>query len=332
MSQTRSPEPITELDLLAYVDGQLDRDPHRRALVERHLAVRPDDAERVADFSAQNEALRRAGAAVLEEPVPERLLAAVRRDASAPHRTLWRAAAVAALVVASAVGGWLVGTKDLHAPGERDAFAAEALLDSRRPEETAQTAIEPALPGRPPLAAMPAGTGGRLPSGPAPDGLAAGELTRLGAAPLAWLRQRIAVEIQAPDLSAEGYRLRDSRRIVLNGEPTLKMVYRRRDGRQASLYLRTRWLEDGEPVRRLEQGDTTLLHWFEGPLAIALVAEGVAGPEVEAMAHRVRDAVAGSAVLEPSAEPLPREARGGPPATQEVRQLDEGPAPADPQL
>ncbi|WP_235837015.1 zf-HC2 domain-containing protein, partial [Cereibacter johrii] len=57
-------EPVTELDLVAYVDDQLD--PWRRVAVERHLATDPEAAARVmADLQARDE-LRLAFA----EPLP----------------------------------------------------------------------------------------------------------------------------------------------------------------------------------------------------------------------------------------------------------------------
>ena len=79
---------ITETDLHAYTDGQLDH--ARRLQVEAHLAHDPAAAEHVRVWREQNEALRSLYNPVLNEPVPQRLLAL-----RAPHRR-WPSYAIAA--------------------------------------------------------------------------------------------------------------------------------------------------------------------------------------------------------------------------------------------
>ena len=63
--------PMTEDELQAYVDDVLL--PERRAAVEAHLARHPADAERVAAYRAQKQALKALFQPVLDEPLPERL-------------------------------------------------------------------------------------------------------------------------------------------------------------------------------------------------------------------------------------------------------------------
>src|SRR5450759_545173 len=67
---------LTETELHAYVDGQLD--DARRVQVEAHLAHDPVATESVRVWREQNEALRALYNPVLNEPVPQRLLAAAR--------------------------------------------------------------------------------------------------------------------------------------------------------------------------------------------------------------------------------------------------------------
>src|ERR1035437_1712369 len=65
---------LTETDLHAYAEGQLN--DSRRVQVEAHLAHDPAATESVRVWREQNEALRALYNPVLNEPVPQRLLAA----------------------------------------------------------------------------------------------------------------------------------------------------------------------------------------------------------------------------------------------------------------
>jgi hypothetical protein len=144
--------------LTAYIDGQLDE--VARARVERELADDPQAAERARQLRAQAERLRAAYAGVLAEPVPDRLVAAVRavgpppdsleqararRAARAPARWALREwATVAAAVLVGAFVGQRLSTSP---SGELLRPAPAGLL--------ADGALATALTGQ--LASMPAG-------------------------------------------------------------------------------------------------------------------------------------------------------------------------------
>ena len=63
--------PITEADLQAYVDGRLAEG--RRSEVVAWLALRPEEAERIAQLRSQRASLHALYDPVLDEPVPARL-------------------------------------------------------------------------------------------------------------------------------------------------------------------------------------------------------------------------------------------------------------------
>src|SRR5207237_8760447 len=91
--------PVTELELHAYVDEQLNAE--RRAEVDAYLKEHAAAAARVADYQAQNAALHALFDPVLEETVPERFI----RPKFAPRFSLARvAAAVAWLAVGTLLG------------------------------------------------------------------------------------------------------------------------------------------------------------------------------------------------------------------------------------
>jgi hypothetical protein len=71
---------ITDETLMAFADGELE--PTLRAAVEAAIGRDPSVAARVAEFRLQRERLQQAYSSVLEEPVPERLLAAVGEHAA----------------------------------------------------------------------------------------------------------------------------------------------------------------------------------------------------------------------------------------------------------
>ncbi len=100
--------PIAEEDLHAFVDGQLT--PPRRAEVQRYLDANPQEARRVAAWSAQREALREALAPYAAAPLPPELnLSRLIEARLRPRRTVWlTAASVLLALVVGGAAGWMV--------------------------------------------------------------------------------------------------------------------------------------------------------------------------------------------------------------------------------
>lgn len=71
------PEAVSEDEIQEYIDGRLA--PERRREVEAYLATRPERAAEIHALLRQQEALRRLGEEILNEPVPERLQEILRR-------------------------------------------------------------------------------------------------------------------------------------------------------------------------------------------------------------------------------------------------------------
>jgi hypothetical protein len=137
---------ISDETLMAYADGELD--PATRASVEAAMQADPDIAKRVARHRALREAMQGAFTGVLEEPVPERLIAAARgqstalqgavvdlareaarrRTSAGPRR--WQPAAMAASLVLGVGLGFLAwhGPKALLRPGSGGGLVANAEL------------------------------------------------------------------------------------------------------------------------------------------------------------------------------------------------------------
>jgi hypothetical protein len=96
---------ISDETLMAYSDGELDASA--RAAVEAAMRADPEIGRRVAQYREQREKLRAAYAPELAEPVPDRLLAALRDGGSGEKsprpqsmRSRWRYSLAASVVVA----------------------------------------------------------------------------------------------------------------------------------------------------------------------------------------------------------------------------------------
>jgi anti-sigma factor RsiW len=254
---THPQEAISDLDLLAYADGKLDHDLGRRRAVEAYLEAHPAEAARVADFRAQNEALREAGRRWLDEATPERLLGAL--DGRRGRWSGRRAGVLAASILTAAVAGWAVGHYGDAANPEMEVFAQEAT------ERHRQSVGE----------------------------VVANGIADASNQPIVWLNRSVDFKFQAPDLSGQGFRLVGKRHTVIGGEQAVQLRYRQRDGTIANLFLRPRWTTGTPAVTQGEEDGVTTYQWFDGPVAIVMT-KSEADDEDAQLVESVRSAVAGA--------------------------------------
>ena len=230
---------IRDLDLLAYADGLLDRNPGRKAEVEAYLRQHPHEAARVRDYADQNDTIRRLYASILAEPVPERLQATLE---TRPRRSLGpiaRAAIVASLLCAAGFMGWVIGKSGQPDPWLVQDFITQALTTYGRLHLTAGSSTDRAL--------------------------------QEASQPFDWLSQQIAVQLQPPDLTPQGFTLVDRHLITANGPQTAQVTYAAPDGQRLSLFLSTRWREEPPQFHVNETNGVTMVYWLDGPLVYALV-------------------------------------------------------------
>jgi anti-sigma factor RsiW len=162
-------DPITEADLLAYVDDQLD--PARRIEVEEYLAHAPEAAARVMADLKDRDALRLLHAAPLARPSEPMLRSAVRLERALIRQEfglkLRRIAAVAALIGF----GWFahgqvgLGVTDSEASPKPPAFVEDALHSHETGLLRARMVSQPEVEAYDPAEIL-AETGIRLPSLP----------------------------------------------------------------------------------------------------------------------------------------------------------------------
>jgi anti-sigma factor RsiW len=230
--------PLSEELLHAYVDRTLE--PARQAEVEHYLAERPEVAQRLAAYARQGELLQDAYAHVLEEPVPQRLAAAVDR-ASSPR--LARVASAIGWIVFGGVLGWALRGE---APAGPAAVSPEAELvqrarlahkiyvaENRRAVEVAASQEQ--------------------------------DMIR-------WLSKRMNAAVRVPDLREFGYEALGGRLLPGVEGPACQIMYQNAEGKRITLYLAR---ADGKP-KPLRFGDADQVHvvfWSDGTLAFALSGE-----------------------------------------------------------
>jgi hypothetical protein len=138
---------ISDETLMAYADGELDA--ATRANIEVAMREDPEIYKRIAHHRALREAMRGAFSAVLDEPVPERLVAAARGQTAAPKAAVvdlslardaarqkksvaprWQPAAIAASLLLGLGLGFLAwhGPRALIQPGSGGGLVASAAL------------------------------------------------------------------------------------------------------------------------------------------------------------------------------------------------------------
>jgi anti-sigma factor RsiW len=232
---------ITEADLHAYLDGELD--PERTGEVERHLASDPADAKRLDSYRAQADMMRRLYGPLIERPVPARLAAAAAGIGG--RRRSWRAltgalAASLLLFAAGAAGGWFA--RDWIDPrvGGTRSFVAEAVAAHKMFTAEIRHPVE-----------VPASDYGHL---------------------VGWLSKRVGAELKAPKLEAAGYHLVGGRLLPGSGRAAAQFMYEDKGGRRITLYVRA---TDGtqSAFRLVSEGSVSALYWREDGLAWAIMGE-----------------------------------------------------------
>jgi anti-sigma factor RsiW len=230
---------IQAIDLLAYADGLLDMDPGRKAEVEAYLQKHPQEAVRMRDYAEQNDAIRRLYGSILAEPVPERLQAVLANRPEGSLGPMARATIAVSLLLTAGFLGWLIGKSGQPDPWHVQDFVAQAMATYMRPYPASDT--NPTI-------------------------------TSQGAdQPFDWLSQQITMPLQPPDLTPQGFTLIDKHLTTANGPQTAEVTYATPDKRRLSLFLRTRWREEGPQFHFAENAGVTMVHWLDGPLVYALV-------------------------------------------------------------
>ena len=235
------PEQLSDTDLNAYVDGDLDS--RELAEVELWLADHPQDAARVHAYKLQRLQLHLLYDLPKDLPLPAGVREAL--DNSGVRRWLpgWRqiAAALVLVAVGGAGGFWSsdIVTQSQRTPGSQfvnraiNAYAVYA-YDSSRPVEIGVN----------------------------------DETDYVG-----WLSDRLGQQIRTPDLSPAGFALIGGRLVNDQGEPAALIMYQNDSGGRVTLYVRRGTGNLDTAFRTIDQKHKNAIYWSDGALDYALAGE-----------------------------------------------------------
>jgi anti-sigma factor RsiW len=233
-----------------YVDARLDE--ALKPEVEAYLAANPGEAERLAAYGTQNQALHALYDPVLDEPVPETM----RRPPGTPWRkTVFRWAAAVALILAGGIGGW-----SLRGIEENRTSAVAGLAEGAA---AAYAVISPEV--RHPV-----------------------EVTAENEAHLVkWLSKRLGATLRTPDLLDLGFGLVGGRLLAGQKGPVALFVYEDRGGERLTVYVRRSESASGETAFRFAARDQIgVFYWIDGPLGYAIAGE-VSRPRLLEVANAI---------------------------------------------
>lgn len=242
--------PIGEIDLHAYVDGQLDA--ARRAEVDAYLAACPEAAVEVQALRSEQQALHLHYDGVMNEAVPLRLTQTLR-----PRR--WSGGIAAGLVwMACGIGaGWFAHGFAPSSPVPATAFAHRALVahvlftaEKRHPVEVSAEQEEHLV---------------------------------------AWLSKRLDAPIHAPDLRQQGFSLLGGRLLPGEDGPLAQLMYQSANNERLTLIVRHASRAQPETgFKVLEQNGNSVFYWIDRDYGYAL-SGSIGKSRLLAVAHAVDD-------------------------------------------
>ncbi len=250
----------------AWLDGELDAESS--ANVDAWLREHPEDAAEVRLWSADRDALRARFGPVLDEPIPERLLAILRdRIRTVPTgQPSWRRMAMAAgLVLGGVALGAILGA-GLAWQTPAPAFAQSLLpsfLQVGGPAWTHRAAVAHVVYApevRHPVEVFTA-------EGAVTEQKAQEEhLAR-------WLTKRLAMPVRTYDLRAQGFVLVGGRLLPDAAGPSAQLMYQSADGQRVTLYLRKPEAGVSTAFSYQRVGELGLFYWIEDGFGCALVGK-----------------------------------------------------------
>jgi anti-sigma factor RsiW len=243
--------PVTEAELQAWVDGRLAQE--RRADIDRYLEHHPQEAARLRAYRQQNVALRSLYSPVLDEAIPRGMLRP--RGWQRYGWPLRRYAASVALMLSSAVLGWVAHGSFGSQPGATDNEQARAPAAAPR--------------GAPASLAHRAALAHRVyaPEVRHPVEVGADQQEHL----VAWLSKRLGTPLHPPRLAPLGYELVGGRLLPGDNGPVAQFMYTDASGQRLTLYVSAGQAGNRDTgFRYARDGALSVFYWIDGSYGYAL--------------------------------------------------------------
>ncbi len=259
--------PVTEAELHAYVDGVLPA--ARMAEIEAYLDARPEEADRIAAYAAQNNALRSLFDPVRDEAPPAAMLV---RPRPVRQQPAWlRYAAMFAIALAGTAAGW-----QLHATADRSPMQARVEGDAA-PMLTGANANANAN-----ASASAIGLAQRAAVAHTvytPDARRPVEITAVQEDQLVtWLSKRLGSPIRPARLNKLGYELIGGRLLPGDSGPVAQFMYQDQTGRRLTLYVSNDQTHNQVTgFRFATEGKVNVFYWIDGKFGYALSASADKG-------------------------------------------------------
>jgi anti-sigma factor RsiW len=241
-------DPYAELDIGAFLDGQLD-EAGRRAALSR-LSLDPLAAARAMGDMALAQALRNAAMAQEDTPTPRLVRSARRLQRSLALRLYRRWSARAAAVLIVFLAGYGLGEADLGLrQASAPAFVSEAMMSHRTALVRASMVSQP-------------------------------ESARFDPAEI-----RTATQISLPPVPPS-WRVTDAQIYPSDDGPSVGLSFATPEGAVSLFAFRTQTARALAPQAVKAAGKTRIAYWQEGDLAFALIS-GMPAQRLEAIAQRM---------------------------------------------
>ncbi len=235
--------------LLRYVDGRLT--PAEHAEVDAWLAADPALAQRVRADLADIVALRGATAHVLEEEIPQHLIAAARARPQAKRRFPVAIAASAAMLAIGLGLGFTLAREFAAPPAPAAATnAADTIMADIPPPAVAAHRLYVAEVRHP--VEVPASEEEHL---------------------VNWLSRRLGTKLIVPRLDTYGFTLVGGRLLPGGSGPAAQFMYETRDGKRLTLYVCSETEARQTSFRFQESNGVSMFYWQEGKFGYALLSE-----------------------------------------------------------
>lgn len=240
---TESDPAVTEAELHAYADGQVTED--ERIRIERWLAANPTEGERLAEWIAQNSAIRAMFAPYEHAKDSDVQLVRLPRAHATWRRRAASAAAAILLFALGALSG-RYGPALLQQP-ELQLAASEAL-----PNEARNAFLVYASEVRHPVEVF------------------ANEEAHLAT----WLGKRLSIpNLKVPDLQALGFQLVGGRLLPVDGKPGAMFMYEDQAGERLTVLVGRNSDNRTTSFRFASSNDVETFYWIDGELGYAVTGE-----------------------------------------------------------